>query len=88
MLVTLLSVAKIIEVTVGWFCTQKLGISPVIVSPTCTPEELKALEVVMGAGGVAAVPLTEIEPSLMPIPMFMIKSCYRLRTFRNRTEPY
>jgi len=49
MLVTLLSFAKITEVTVVWFSTQLSGMSPVFVEPTCTPEELKAFEVVMGA---------------------------------------
>ena len=32
-----------------WFSTQLSGMSPVFVEPTCTPEELKALDVVMGA---------------------------------------
>ena len=47
--VTLLSFAKITEVMVVSPCTQDAGISPVFVEPTWTPEELKALEVVMGA---------------------------------------
>jgi hypothetical protein len=47
MAVTLLLFAKITEATVASLATQSLGISPVIVDPTCTPEELKAFEVVM-----------------------------------------
>lgn len=52
--VTLLLFAKITEVTVASFATQAAGMSPVFVEPTCTPEELKALEVVMGGGGAEA----------------------------------
>jgi hypothetical protein len=47
--VTLLSFAKITEVTVTSSSIQDTGISPVFVEPTCPPEELKALDVVMGA---------------------------------------
>jgi hypothetical protein len=43
--------AKITEATVASLATQSLGMSPVFVEPTWTPEELKALEVVMGGGG-------------------------------------
>jgi len=65
MLVTLLSFAKITEVTLVSFCIQDAGMSPVFVEPTCTPEELKAFEVVMGASPELAttavlLPLTDI----------------------------
>jgi hypothetical protein len=50
MAVTLLSFAKATEVTVFWPSIQFAGIFPVIVEPTCPPEELKAFEVVMGSG--------------------------------------
>jgi hypothetical protein len=43
--------ANITEVIVYSFPTQELGILPVFVEPTWTPEELKALEVVMSDGG-------------------------------------
>jgi hypothetical protein len=49
MMVTLLLFAKITEVTEVSELTQFSGMSPVIVEPTWTPEELKALEEVMGA---------------------------------------
>jgi hypothetical protein len=50
-LVTLLLFAKITEVTVVSLYIHSKGMSPVIVDPTCTPEELNAFEVVMGALG-------------------------------------
>ena len=53
--VTLLLFAKITEVTVASFATQDAGMSPVLVEPTCTPEELKALEVVMGGGSLLTI---------------------------------
>jgi hypothetical protein len=61
---TLPLLAKITDATLE-FRTQELGISPVIVEPTCSPEELKALEVVMGASPELAtravlLPLTDI----------------------------
>jgi hypothetical protein len=57
MLVTLLSFAKITEVTMFSPSIQKFGMSPVFVEPTWLPEELKALEVVMmgGGGGVLGI---------------------------------
>jgi len=58
--------AKLIVVIVVWFSTQFAGIAPVFVSPTCTPEELKALEVV-----IVELPITT-DLSLMPA-MFIVR---------------
>jgi len=66
MLVTLLLLAKLTFVIVVWFPTQFAGMFPVFVSPTCTPEELKALEVV-----IVELPITT-DLSLMPA-MFIVK---------------
>jgi hypothetical protein len=65
--------AKITEVTVDSFATQFAGMFPVFVEPTCTPEELKALEVVMGEGKAP----TASEQSLTPYPMpaILVSDC-------------
>jgi hypothetical protein len=43
--------AKTTEVAVGSSSNHSTGMSPVFVEPTWSPEELNALEVVMGSGG-------------------------------------